>query len=71
MGIVSHYIRENRGLQQSVLLLRELEGQHTGDNQAKLIYTILEEYSILSKVGYFIIDNATNNDTIMSSLSNC
>ena len=32
MGLVAHYIRENGGLQQLVVLLRELNGQHTSDN---------------------------------------
>lgn len=70
MGLVAHYIGENGGLRQSVVSLRELNGQHTGDNQAQLIYTVLEEYGILSKVGYFMMDNASNNDTMMLSLSN-
>jgi hypothetical protein len=29
---------------------------------------IIEEYSIASKVGYFMMDNAENNDTMMRTL---
>lgn len=71
MGIVAHYIAENGALRQSVLSLRELEGQHTGANQAGLIFSVLEEYGILSKVGYFMMDNASNNDTMIEQLSTC
>jgi hypothetical protein len=51
--------------------LRELEGRHTGDNQAGVIMRVIEEYGIASKVGYFIIDNAENNKTMMRALSSC
>ena len=71
MGIVAHYIAENGALRQSVLSLRELEGQHTSANQAGLIFSVLEEYGILSKVGYFMMDNASNNDTMIEELSTC
>ncbi|KFY93928.1 hypothetical protein V500_03469, partial [Pseudogymnoascus sp. VKM F-4518 (FW-2643)] len=69
MGIVAHYIAKTGALRQSVLLLRELKGQHTGANQAGLIFSVLKEYSILLKVGYFIMDNASNNDTMIEELS--
>ena len=71
MGIIAHYIAENGALRQSVLSLRELEGQHTSVNQAGLIFSMLEEYGILSKVGYFMMDNASNNDTMIEELSTC
>jgi len=71
MGIIAHYIAENGALRQSVLSLRELKGQHTSVNQAGLIFSVLEEYGILSKVGYFMMDNASNNDTMIEELSTC
>jgi hypothetical protein len=32
---------------------------------------VIEEYGIASKVGYFMMDNAENNETIIRSLSLC
>jgi hypothetical protein len=32
---------------------------------------VINDYRIASKVGYFIMDNASNNDTIMEALSIC
>jgi hypothetical protein len=46
LGIIAHYFAENGQLRQSVLGLRELEGQHTGENQASLIMKVVEEYGI-------------------------
>jgi hypothetical protein len=50
------------------LALHELEGQHTGENQAQLILKIIKQYGIVSKVGYFMTDNAENNETTMRAL---
>jgi hypothetical protein len=69
LGIISHYFADNGDLRQSVLALRELEGRHTGDNQARLIMRVIEEYGIASKLGYFMMDNAENNETMMRALS--
>jgi hypothetical protein len=71
LGIISHYFADNGDLRQSVLALRELEGRHTGDNQARLIMRVIEECGIASKVGYFMMDNAENNETMMRALSSC
>jgi hypothetical protein len=66
---IAHYITESEQLTHSVLALRELSGEHSGENQASLIIDIINEYGIASKVGYFVMDNATNNDTLVISLS--
>jgi hypothetical protein len=46
-------------------------GQHTGDNQSQVIMDVVKEYKIASKVGYFIMDNAENNETMIRALSSC
>jgi hypothetical protein len=33
--------------------------------------TVIEEYGIASKVGYFMMDNAENKETMMRNLSLC
>jgi hypothetical protein len=69
ISIISHYIAENGDLQHSVLALQELDGQHSGQNQAESIMEVINDYGIASKVGYFMMDNASNNDIMMESLS--
>ena len=71
LGIIAHYFAEDGQLRQSVLALRELEGQHTGRNQAELIMRVIKEFGIALKVGYFMMDNAENNETMMRALSTC
>ena len=69
LGIVAHYISESSQLQYSVLALRELDGKHSGPNMADCVMEVISDYGIASKVGYFMMDNAENNDTMMAALS--
>ena len=52
-----------------LLGLRELHGKHSGENIAKLVLEVLEDFQILGKLGYFVMDNATVNDTMMGFIA--
>jgi hypothetical protein len=69
LGIIGHYIAESGNLCQSVLGLREIHGRHTGENQALVIMKVIAGFGIDTKLGYFMMDNATNNDTMIAGLS--
>ena len=69
LGIVAHYTSESGHLEYSVLALRELDGKHSGPNMADSVMEIINDYGIASKVGYFMMDNADNNGTMMKALS--
>ena len=69
--MIGHYFADGGDLCQSVLALRELDGPHTGENQSQLVMRVIEEYGIASKVGYFMMDNAENNETMIRNLSLC
>jgi hypothetical protein len=69
IGIIAHYINDSGQLEHSVLALRELIGEHSGENQASVVMDVIDEYGIASKIGYFVMDNASNNDTLVRSLS--
>jgi hypothetical protein len=68
LGIIAHYIDEDGKLQHSTLALKSIVGDHTGDHLAKELITVLDEWGFVSKLGYFIMDNAPNNDVMMRSL---
>ena len=70
-AMVIHYVADSGNLCQSILALRELDGPHTGENQSQLVKKVIEKNGIASKVGYFMMDNAENNETMMRSLSLC
>jgi hypothetical protein len=69
--MIGHYFADSGDLCQSVLALRELDRPYTGENQSQLVMKVIEEYGIASKVGYFMMDNAENNETMIGSLSLC
>ncbi|KID59208.1 Ribonuclease H-like protein, partial [Metarhizium hybridum] len=52
-----------------VVRIKELEGQHSGENMAEAIMEFIREYGIASKVGYFMMDNATNMNTMIDKIS--
>ncbi|KAF6527713.1 hypothetical protein HZS61_008015 [Fusarium oxysporum f. sp. conglutinans] len=51
-----------------VLGLPELVDRHSGDNIATHVVEVLRSYGITHKVGYFTVDNASNNDTAMEEI---
>jgi hypothetical protein len=69
LGMIAHYTSESGQLEHSVLALRELNSKHSGHNIAGCVMQVINDYGVASKVGYFIIDNANNNDTMMEALS--
>jgi hypothetical protein len=57
-------------VQDFVLGLPELHGQHSGVNIASVMATTLTNFGVdKSSVGYFVLDNAYNNNTAITSLA--
>lgn len=69
LGVIAHYISSEKKLEKSVLALRQIDGAHTGENLAGLVYRVVQEFDFASNLGYFQADNATNNDTTAGELS--
>lgn len=66
MKCYAHYANELRS--QVMIALRQLKGPHTGENQAELILSIIKEFNLQDKIGYFVTDNAKNNDTAIDTI---
>ncbi|KJZ72217.1 hypothetical protein HIM_08359 [Hirsutella minnesotensis 3608] len=68
LGVVAHFIDEF-GQNQSILIaIRQLHGSHSGENQAEVIKEVIQEYNLQNRIGYFVTDNASNNNTAIDSL---
>lgn len=67
LGIVGHWIDEQRNLKTGLLALRPLEG-HRGSDMTAVLLPVIEAFSIEDKLGAFQMDNATNNDTALEAL---
>ena len=66
VGVVAHYITAHGRKRDIVIGLREVIGEHTGANIGHQLVRLFKEYDILDRIGFFICDNADNNDTCIS-----
>jgi hypothetical protein len=69
LGIVAHYISDSGVLEQVVLAMKEIEGNHKGENIAPVVMGVIKDWGIGEKLGYIVMDNASNNDTMMQYIS--
>ena len=69
IGFTVQFVTEDHGLQSLVVRIKELEGQHNGEHMAEAIMEFIREYGIASKVGYFMMDNARNMNTMIDKIS--
>ena len=43
-------------------------GAHSGENMAQSIITIIEDYKLTDRIGYFMLDNIRSNDTCVREI---
>lgn len=64
LGVIAMWIDGCGRKRSTVLGIRQLHGEHGGENQAQTVLELLKEYEINgAQIGYFMLDNAQNNDT--------
>jgi hypothetical protein len=51
-----------------VLALREVEGEHSGENMADVLFHIFNDYRITEQIGFFMADNASSNDVCIDTV---
>ncbi len=71
LRVIRHYILESGLLQHLTLALKELDGAYSSENQAASIIEVINDYRIALKVRYFMMDNASNNNTMIYALLTC
>jgi hypothetical protein len=65
MAVFAHFI-DQRGRHQSRLLaLRRQLGSHSGENLASTLIDVAQEWDIKERIGTFVSDNLTTNDTCL------
>jgi hypothetical protein len=67
-GIVCFFLNKFDRPEKLVLGIPEIVQRHTGENIAVHVVDILESYRLSHKIGYFTLDNASNNDTAMEAI---
>lgn len=64
---MGHLTSEEGKLEFLHLSLMEIEGSHTGENQANMVLATLTSYNIRNRLEYFVMDNATRTKEIKNS----
>lgn len=69
LGIIGHWIDPlTNTLKATLLGLRRFYGPHTGSNQASYFWDIATDYDLTRRIGHFVLDNASNNDTAVQQI---
>jgi hypothetical protein len=68
IAIVAHYLDKTWINKTRLIALRRLYGSHSGQNMARLLMSVIQEFEITKRLGYFMTDNAESNDTCLESL---
>lgn len=68
LGVVAHYLGRDLKVRSVSIALTSIEGAHSGENIAEAVIPILEMYELQGKIGFFITDNASNNNTCITAL---
>ncbi|KAF4613306.1 hypothetical protein D9613_011207 [Agrocybe pediades] len=66
IAIIAHCVSNNGVLEELLVDFKVVFGEHSGANMAASVWATLELYELLSKV--FVMDNASNNDTMLKSI---
>src|SRR3954471_20698650 len=68
MRVIAYWIDKKEQLQSTLLGLRGLIGEYSGENMALEILGIIKNFEIGSQVGYFMADNVSSNNTCVEEL---
>jgi hypothetical protein len=49
--------------------MREISGSHTGENLAIPVIEVIKDWNIQHNLGYFMMDNASDNDTMIRAIA--
>lgn len=69
LGVTAHFTNEDSKLQTLALAMKKVQGAHTGKNQASIITDMVSDYNITTCLGYFMMDNASSNDTLIGAVA--
>jgi hypothetical protein len=69
LGAIAHFVDSQGNLEEVLICLKEVEGSHTGENLSQYILQAIDDFDITSRLGYFQMDNAPNNDTMIREVS--
>ena len=67
-GVYAHYLDAFGKKKKILLSIPSISDSHTGENIAKGVGDIITEFGLETRIGYFVLDNAANNDKALEVL---
>ncbi|KAF3343220.1 hypothetical protein VD0002_g9711 [Verticillium dahliae] len=68
IGVFGHYIDKHQQQQNRLLALQRQSGAHSGENIAKTLRKVIDEWGLHMERAVIVSDNAANNDTTLEAL---
>jgi hAT family C-terminal dimerisation region len=68
LGVIGHWVDVHGILRTALLGMRRLDGAHSGENICEAFWEVVLDYGLTKRIGYFMLDNATSNDTALTIL---
>ena len=65
LGVIAFWVDTSGSVRHALLGLPRLLGAHTGQNQGQRLWEVISDYGIQQHLGYFCLDNASNNQTAL------
>jgi hypothetical protein len=68
VATVAHYLDKHLKARSYLIGLRHVRGAHSGENITEAMIPVLVEMGVVPKLGYFMADNAGNNNTAVRAI---
>src|SRR5437667_11923362 len=68
-GIFAHWLDDAGKKQKLLLSLPSIDESHSGTNIADGVTAIIKQFGLHERIGYFVLDNASNCDTAIECLA--
>jgi hypothetical protein len=62
-AIVAHFMDSKYAIRTILLGLREVIGDHSGENIGQTVVEVIREFQLDARLGVCVLDNAESNDT--------
>lgn len=68
LGICVYFVDATYNIRDFLILLRRLKKAYSGDNMAVVVQDVIKEFGFQHRLGYFVLDNAENNDICYTAI---
>jgi hypothetical protein len=68
IAVIAHFVSHTGEARDCLIGLRRVHGSHSGENMAHSIISVIEEYELRDRLGYFVLDNVSSNDTCVREI---